>query len=457
MRRMSLKNKIILWFSAILLLLSFFILYAMTTISQSLIISNIEENLITSVINIGTELKNPKYSNEMIPEHLLYNDGVQMVIHNSNNHIILGVEPFGIDEEIPFEDNYLRTIHKDNKDYYVYDKEVILSSKETYIVRGMVCISEETSAIQVAVQYNILSIIILMVLAILGGIIIINGAFRPINNMRKTAKEIANSNDLTQRISEYDGSDEIHSLTKTFNKMLDKVESSFNKEKQFTSDASHELRTPISVILTECEYGEVCLEKIEDVEELKEIFASIKYQANKMSKLVSELLMISRMDSNRLKIHFEDTNVSELLTFVCEEQVEIQKKNISLIQNINPDIYCEVDRLLITRLFVNLISNAYQYSEENTKIEVNLYEENNKVVFSVKDEGIGIAKEDIEKIWDRFYQVDSSRVEDGNSSSGLGLPMVKWISACHKGNLEVISELNKGSTFIFRIDNNGVL
>jgi signal transduction histidine kinase len=167
--------------------------------------------------------------------------------------------------------------------------------------------------------------------------------------------------------------------------------------------------------------------------------------------------MISRMDSNRLKIHFEDTNVSELLTFVCEEQVEIQKKNISLIQNINPDIYCEVDRLLITRLFVNIISNAYQYSEENTKIEVNLYEENNKVVFSVKDEGIGIAKEDIEKIWDRFYQVDSSRVEDGNSSSGLGLPMVKWIAECHKGNLEVISELNKGSTFIFRIDNNGVL
>ena len=88
MKRMSLKNKIILWFSAILLLLSFFILYAMTTISQSFIISDIEENLITSVINIGTELKNPKYSNEMIPEHLLYNDGVQMVIHNSNNHII---------------------------------------------------------------------------------------------------------------------------------------------------------------------------------------------------------------------------------------------------------------------------------------------------------------------------------------------------------------------------------
>ena len=109
--------------------------------------------------------------------------------------------------------------------------------------------------------------------------------------------------------------------------MLDKLELSFNKEKQFTSDASHELRTPISVILSECEYGEEC---VDTVDELKEVIGSIKSQTLKMSNLVSELLMISRMDNNKLKLNFEDTDLSELLTFVCDEQKEIQNKNIIL-------------------------------------------------------------------------------------------------------------------------------
>ena len=215
----------------------------------------------------------------------------------------------------------------------------------------------------------------------------------------------------------------------------------------FISNVSHELRTPISVILSECEYAEECVDNVDD---FKEVVTSIKTQAVKMSKLVSELLMISRMDNNRLKLNFEDTDISELLTFVCEEQVEIQTKKISLIQNIEPNIICKVDRLLITRLFINLISNAYQYSDENTKILVSLMRENNKVIFSVEDEGIGIAEEDIEKIWNRFYQVNPSRTsEDGSGSSGLGLSMVKWISDSHQGELNVTSTIGKGSTFSF--------
>ena len=260
---------------------------------------------------------------------------------------------------------------------------------------------------------------------------------------------VSESSDLSRRIEIGEGGDEIHALAKTFDEMLEKIEKSFNKEKQFTSDASHELRTPISVILSECEYGIEC---VEDVEELKETLSSVKLQATKMSKLVSELLMISRMDSNRLKLNFEDTDISELLNFVCEEQEEIQIKDIKLIQNIEQNIFANVDRLLLTRLFVNLISNAYQYSNDGSNIIVTLKEIDNKIEFSVKDEGIGISEENIPKIWDRFYQVDSSRTEERNGSSGLGLPMVKWISDCHNGKLEVISEIDKGSTFIFRID-----
>ena len=295
---------------------------------------------------------------------------------------------------------------------------------------------------------DFLFILMFVILAGVGGYFIILKAFVPVNKIRETAKEISESSDLSQRINIGPGGDEIHILANTFDDMLNKLEYSFNKEKQFTSDASHELRTPISVIMSECEYG---LECVNDMGEMKDTLNSIHTQANKMSKLVSELLMISRMDNNRLKTNFETTDLSELLTFICEEQIEIQTKDIKLKYKIEQGILANVDTLLMTRLFINLISNAYQYSPENTTITVSLKTEGENVVFSVKDEGIGISEEHLSKIWDRFYQVDSSRTGDRNGSSGLGLSMVKWIADRHNGELTVNSEVGKGSEFIFKI------
>jgi signal transduction histidine kinase len=448
MNKLSLKAKVTIWYTSILIVLSFFILYAMTGISQSILVRDLEEKMVVSVNDFSKQIKMHDLKGTIIPEHLLYSGGVQLAIYDENGHLEYGRHPFGLESEIKFEDNTLKTCKQNNLEYYIYDKLVKRNSDNVYI-RGAVCLSNETQAIQSAVQYNLLSIIIFIFLAGFGGYLIISRSFVPVNKIRLTAKEISESSDLSRRIEIGEGGDEIHALAKTFDEMLEKIEKSFNKEKQFTSDASHELRTPISVILSECEYGIEC---VEDVEELKETLSSVKLQATKMSKLVSELLMISRMDSNRLKLNFEDTDISELLNFVCEEQEEIQIKDIKLIQNIEQNIFANVDRLLLTRLFVNLISNAYQYSNDGSNIIVTLKEIDNKIEFSVKDEGIGISEENIPKIWDRFYQVDSSRTEERNGSSGLGLPMVKWISDCHNGKLEVISEIDKGSTFIFRID-----
>lgn len=457
MNKLSLKLKITLWYTSILIVLSFFILYAMTGISQSILIRDIKDNMIKSVNDFAIDITDLRYQKDgitQIPEHSFYSMGVQMAVYNSFGEIVYGRPPFGITEVLEFKDNTLKLHRYNNSEYYIYDRILNVDTDEELCVRGIICLSNETKAIETAVQYNLLSIFIFILLASIGGYVIISRSFVPVNTIRLTAKEISESSDLSRRIKIGEGSDEIHALANTFDDMLDKIETSFNKEKQFTSDASHELRTPISVILSECEYGEEC---VDNVDELKEVISSVRTQANKMSKLVSELLMISRMDSNRLKLNFEDTDLSELLTFVCEEQIEIQTKNIKLIQDIEPELSANVDRLLITRLFINLISNAYQYSNEGTTIIVSLKLDGDKIVFSVKDEGVGIKEEDIPKIWDRFFQVDSSRTDDRNGSSGLGLPMVKWIAECHSGELNVISKINEGSTFIFIIDNNGVL
>ena len=445
MNKISLKLKVTLWYSFILFIISFFIVSITVSFSSNILKQDIEKKVITSVNDLSHKIMPLRYRDVVIPEYSLYDKGVQMVLYDNNFSIIVGRLPYGIEEDFEFKDDILRIEKYKNKEYCVYDRAVYLDNQNCYWVRGVTCLSDELSSLQNIVKYYCLFILIFIILAGVGGYLIICRAFSPVNKIRKTAKEISESTDLSRRINIGDGNDEIYALANTFDEMLDKLELSFNKEKQFTSDASHELRTPISVILSECEYGEEC---VDTVDELKEVIGSIKYQTLKMSNLVSELLMISRMDNNKLKLNFEDTDLSELLTFVCDEQKEIQNKNITLEENIELNIHYNVDRLLITRLFINLISNAYQYSDENTKIKVSLKEKEGVISFIVEDEGIGIEEDNLSKIWDRFYQVDSSR---SNSGSGLGLSMVKWISDCHNGKLFVESKKGLGSKFTFNL------
>ena len=451
MIKVSLKLKITLWYVGILVLISFLILYAMTALSRTILTREVEERVVTSVVDLYNRISAPESRKvgmrEAIPEYYLYNNGVQLVLYDNQDNVLLGRVPYGLTDDYEFEDNTIRLKRYNNKDYYIYDK-VVLFNDDTSWVRGVICLTDELNILNLTTQYSFLFILMFVILAGVGGYFIILKAFVPVNKIRETAKEISESSDLSQRINIGPGGDEIHILANTFDDMLNKLEYSFNKEKQFTSDASHELRTPISVIMSECEYG---LECVNDMGEMKDTLNSIHTQANKMSKLVSELLMISRMDNNRLKTNFETTDLSELLTFICEEQIEIQTKDIKLKYKIEQGILANVDTLLMTRLFINLISNAYQYSPENTTITVSLKTEGENVIFSVKDEGIGISEEHLSKIWDRFYQVDSSRAGDRKGSSGLGLSMVKWIADRHNGELTVNSEVGKGSEFIFKI------
>ena len=228
--------------------------------------------------------------------------------------------------------------------------------------------------------------------------------------------------------------------------MLGEIQRTFEREQRFASNVSHELRTPIAVIFSECEYMTDCAET---VEELKNSAESIKEEARRMSKLVSELLTISRMDKGTLKVNYEETELSDLLNFVCDQQESINDKSISLKRDIAPDVNAEVDRSKIAGLFINLISNAYKYNRKNGEITVSLREDDGNIIFSVSDTGIGISKDDLPRIWDRFYQGDPARTSNENGSMGLGLSMVKWIAEKHGGEVTVRSEPDVGSTFTF--------
>lgn len=447
MKRLSIQLKITLWYSLVMIIVSAAVLVIMTSVSQEILARDITQRITSTVNGLSRRLQGPDGSGGKMPKLGLYEQGVHMEIYDSGYNLITGHIPFALDDAAGFADNAMKTFSDGENKFYIYTKEVRRPSQSSLWIRGVVSVSDENFAIQSAAKTNIILTVVFLLIAMAGGYLITKRALAPVGRISQTAQKIIESQDLSQRIRIGTGTDEIHALANTFDHMLEKIEQMVEHEKQFTSDASHELRTPVAVILSECEYMAECAKTYD---EMRESAASIQTQAEKMSKLISELLMISRMDKNTLQASFETVDISELLEFVCDEQIEIHTEDIALHRNIEPGITASADRFLLARLCINIISNAYTYGRPGGNITVSLRQDAGQVVLKVSDDGIGIAKEHLPKIWERFYQADPARSNE-HGNMGLGLSMVKWIAECHHGKMDVESEPGAGSTFTLTI------
>ncbi len=284
---------------------------------------------------------------------------------------------------------------------------------------------------------------LVVILAATVGSILSKKALSPISRLSEEVSKTHSGNDLTKRIELTDSDKNIITLTKNINAMFERLQSSFESEKQFSSDVSHELRTPVSVIIAECEYQ---LSRTNIDKETAESYKTLKKQALNIRDIISQLLYFSSIDQGRRKAELVNESLSELVLAVCEDMEQIKGKEILLTKEIEPDIYLPIDVAMITRLVSNLISNAFIYSEGNGRVKVTLKKDEKSVLLHVEDNGIGIAKEHLDKIWNRFYRVDKSRSRN-EGCSGLGLAMVKQIAELHGAAVSVESEPGKGSTF----------
>lgn len=451
MKKLSIKIKVTLWYSIFMIILVSVVLAFMIAISDNVVESNVKKTLTKTVNKAMDEIEYEKGELKIDKDLDLFNDGVYMIISDVNRDIIQSEVPNGFDNEIDLEDKETRKIYINEKLYYIYDREITFKKHEPLWIRGIVLADGNISVINALVEISIIALPFIAMLAAAGGYIITKRSFEPIEEMRKAADNINEGKDLSKRIALGSGDDEIYKLSRTFDRMLERLEESFENEKQFTSDASHELRTPVSVILAQCEY---MLENDNLESSQRDEVEVIERQAKRMSQLISQLLTFSRLDRGMNKDNFEEFDISELAEIICEEALDTHNSNIEFTWNIEQDIHAYGDLSLITRLFSNLINNAFQYGKEGGLVQVELKEERDYIVFSVKDDGIGIAKEEQNKIWNRFYQINKSRTSDNSNSMGLGLSMVKWISDFHGGNVKVESELGKGSRFIFSMSKN---
>ena len=439
----SIKLKIGLWYMGIMILLVFSSLAIVFYISENIIHSSVRTYLKDVVIHRLDYLtiENGEIIIDSNFDTMIQN--VEIAIYDKDFKFLYGNSPNGFEmDNRKSKDDKIMIIRSNNQKWYVYNKIIELGDYGKVWIRGVMPNIGQSSAIETVIQISFVILPFFLILSAIGGYIITKNAFTPIEKIRRIAEKINEGNDLSQRINLGKGDDELYTLANTFDVMFDRLQTSFENEVQFTSDVSHELRTPITVILTQAEYGKGY---ISSIEEAQKSFGIIEKEGQKMSKLVSQLLTLARMERGRQKLNLENINLSELIEMTVETQtLSAKSKNIKFITKIMPEIYANIDEMMIMRVFTNLISNAISYGKQNGTVIIELFLKEDKIISKISDDGIGISEDKLDKIWLRFYQVDPSKNGD---NSGLGLSMVKKIVELHKGEIFVESELGKGTTF----------
>lgn len=312
-------------------------------------------------------------------------------------------------------------------------------------IRGVESVNSTMLLGRSAIVIMLILVPLILLLTALGGYYITKRAFRPVNNIVKTANDISAQKDISRRIEIAPDAkeDELHHLSLTLNRMLGKIENLIIQEKQFTSDASHELRTPISVILAQ---GEYLLDIAKDEKE-KELAQTIVDKSKQVSKLVSRLLLLARIDQHRQKFNKEKVDLGVIVDIAVDSTKELAtQKKIQLFTNVPEGTIVNADESLLLSAITNLISNGIKYGKESGHVSVCSSKLGNRTEIIVADNGVGISEEHIDKIWTRFYRVDDVR-NDEYGSSGLGLSMVKSIVELHGGEISAKSNLGHGTEF----------
>ncbi|MBQ2924651.1 MAG: HAMP domain-containing protein, partial [Anaerotignum sp.] len=265
---------------------------------------------------------------------------------------------------------------------------------------------------------------------------------KPVEAIREAAERIS-IEDLSQRISTEGPDDEMKELTVTFNSMIDRLDTSFQKQNQFISDASHELRTPISVIQGYANLINRWGKSDPDI--LQESIDSILTETEHMGALIRQLLFLAKSDQRRLSLQKAQMSLNEVAAeLVREMELVDAKRKIIFVEEGTAEIFADYN--MVKQLLWIHGENAMKYSGDGEEIMIKVWKDKKFGYVSVTDHGVGIAKEDIPKIFDRFYRVDKSRNKE-ISGTGLGLAIAKWIVDSHDGEILVESKVGEGTTF----------
>jgi heavy metal sensor kinase len=284
----------------------------------------------------------------------------------------------------------------------------------------------------------------ILLVGLAGGWWFVSRALRPIENISAAAVKIS-AGDLSQRINVAEAESELGKLASVLNSTFARLDAAFAQQKQFASDAAHELRTPVAVVLTQTQ---TALNRERTAPEYRETVEACQRAAQRMRKLIGALLELARLDAGqeqmkRLRFDFSRTvaDCVELVKPLAEES------GINIFTELSPlEITGDAERL--AQVVTNLLTNAIQYNQPKGELRVKLAARDGLAILAVSDTGSGISREDLPHVFKRFYRGDKSRT---GGNTGLGLAISKAIVEAHGGAIEVSSEEDDGTTFTVRL------
>lgn len=406
MKRLSIKVKLTIIYTFLMTLVVCAVLIVLFSLSNQEILSSVQSQLEEEVAGAREYIRYRDGALEFDSDLLELDHGIYLSIYSSDGTLLYGKIPYGFDNSAVFEDGSIRKFQgRDDVQFYVMDIYYYITDYGVVDIRGVTSITEAEANFVGTMR---LALILLPLIVILTSVLAYRVAAR-------------------------------------FDKMLAKIEAGMKREQQFTSDVAHELRTPLSTMTLQCE---TLLDDETLNPEARNGVEVLYRKTGYLSQIISQLLILSRADQGRAQIEIEPVNFSDIALMASEEvQVYAMENDITINTQIEPDIYIQGDETLLIRFWMNLLNNAVKYGRNGGHVWVMVQKFGGEIVGEIKDDGIGISKNDLPHIWERFYQADKSR--SGTESSGLGLSMVQWIVKVHGGKITVYSTVGEGTCFKF--------
>jgi heavy metal sensor kinase len=432
------------------------ILFLVLIIFSSILYFYLEDQLKEEVYNL-LEIEITKIKADFInDDKILNNTGNQNIkafFYNNQGELLNDNSEEGLINNIISADYNEKFTIKEYKDQKwallteAYNLDNSKSSASNGYITLLYSFNKEDKMLDKLIIILIFMIPLTLLFASGGGYFLARQALKAIDIISSTAEKISQNN-LSQRIDIPESrEDEIGRLGKTLNNLLDRLETSFFRQKQFNADVSHELKTPISVIRAQVEEALDSDQKL--TSEQKDILTTIKKQIDQLNNLISQMLILAKADEKNFTLEKEkfdleiviDTVIEEMNNLAAEKNILITKKIIG-----ENNFRIKADLSLITQLLLNLVDNAIKYTPAEGKIKITLKNLDNYYEINILDNGIGIPEKDLNNIFKRFYRVDKSRSRD-YGGTGLGLSICSWIVKVHGGEINVESSLRNGTNF----------